>query len=116
MRRRCGIGDNSPYAVRVRKCLALGICVRCRQPKSADRLRYRECTACAEYRVLNRQPAVPGERKQRARTGYEAVLSCKRCGRRFQSTDRRSVRHCETCRKWLELTATTLGIGGEWAV
>lgn len=58
--------------------------------------------------------AMKGERKARLfTTGYEATIPCKRCGNAFDSTDRRKVKHCDTCRMEITRIADTFGIGGE---
>lgn len=97
----------------VRDLMAEGRCVDCQQPKEPNRLTYRLCRSCALNDPKGRGAKI-GEKKQRLfATGYEAMIACKRCGRRFESPDRRSVRHCEPCRKWLSDRADHFAVADE---
>lgn len=85
-----------------------GLCVDCGEPREPQRMTKVRCAACARKRILYQRQWARGQhrKKQAVPPGsYAARIPCYRCWKPFASSDRRSVRHCDPCRK---------KVNGEW--
>ncbi len=99
------------YGQLVMERRAAGLCTACGQPKNKHRLQMWRCAACAEkYRRTHpsrEREKHYGEVRRLSELQIQVErIMCLRCNDFFTTPNRRTVRHCDRCRTWIETTAT----------
>ena len=99
------------------ECRKDGTCWQCRHKREPWRRKVLQCESCAAKQKQYQADRISSRRKlptdevvalELPQTYRDTAYPCMRCQRKFDTPDKRKVKHCGGCREWMEAAEATL--------